>query len=878
MNQIVNSYTEASCTAPRAAAISQYKEKIADEPQDVLNIISRQTEQNLSSRLSTYKYTIKDTYGNERIETCTIPFRPEQDVVDVLLYSVDQDGQIHIYVTEKIRPALTQRTQLGLRTLAETGKQLNLPGFYYGEDGTAVSIDSKCKAYAESLGLLPLQSVQNIGAGYFTDGYSSELVLPRALRVQELPFHQTIAYGAAFQGEQSIFKMSPEDILLKFESGVITDSRLVQATLRFCEQQAYQLKTTHTLYQERIVNVCDSAIPIYSKEDIRKHLNNNGSQITNVHELPQYDATKHRAYAAEATLMRRDPTLNETFSFDVVTHADTDTIHTTPFFYKDQTLYFVVNFVERPVAILRNKASHLVYSNFGLERVEGIFTRTNDTHTQEAIQAQAVAHLKDAWELRTVGTPLCIGHGTISPGFNPTDAWFFMSQIDPSHTIENPGKKNLMAVSFDDIGALIASGEINSGELITSYYLAAHTLGIAKVATPEAHDPASALKQELAAIFNGVSQARRILASQHPGVYDALMAHPLGQKIIAYLQNESASITFARSQSSIEEGLFDGYLHLSPLQSAENTHEHGLLSFHDVMHAILFDPSVRGMTFEEYRDAILARESDALWFSEVFIPTIYGFEQYRQDTNKTSFGEVLVAAGITEIATQRQIIKNMVMRGQLDGRIATSPRYHEIQWCVREKLLGYYIRDYTHNCAILYQDKIENAEQTVALSLIALQEAPTLEAVLAYPHAVNNLKEYTASLRADPDVLKTISQLAYLVQRYKDADNPTDEDILKEAWTHCTMLSKAFRELETISKKITSAEVNEENLALYKKIKKYTEKGNVFEQATQFCATYYQGEREYPASKIHSFFMDEAQLKAVEALEQKELERYGVKL
>ena len=849
----------------------------------------------------------------------SLSFRPQQDVLDLIIFSRDENGEISIYALEKERPALAARDKLGLPQLESKGLQLNLPGRYFEEDGTAGGVDGSTDQYLNKYGLLRKSGVAFLGPAYFVDPHSPELASPRIVEVypKDVPDSGLVLFGEKFEGQAILKKLSPQDIFDGFQKGIITDLRLVQAVHRFYEQERGQktdetlrLNQNNSLRRSLPIAAADIAattaafaIPILDKTSFRRQLR---AIQTNIHSIRSVGPTvlspdvSVKRWIAINKRNAEQTDFNDTYEFDLSVATRPDSIHPIPYFQAGETIYVLINFGERVAAVLRNQVAHRIYSNYGAGRFEGIYMRPQPGLPAEKLEGLIRLSLKEdlGITLDIDSKPEYLGRGTFSPGFDPGVATYYCTKIDPTKFENKESNANIVAVSLEDLGDLIDSGDVYSLELIVAYVLLSKKFDIHRKIVDKGEGSAE-IYNELTQIFNGSSQTRRILAGQHPAVYSALLSSKEGQNVIAYLLNEGRGITYTHSKYKKEKGLFDGGMPLSPIGAKENIQER-ILGFHDCMHAILRDPQVfqlpisvmvanKDVTFseliqsqeciqlseEKYTDALLERESDALWFSEVYVPSIYGFENYRSDLGKTSLGEVFIECGFDTLPKQRAAIRSMVMDGIISPELIKSPRYNDIQWCVQEKLLGYFIRDKKKNCRLLYNARVREPVKSKIISLFYPLSSVTLEQVLQYSHAVNNLKEYTVTLRSTEST-KSISQLAALAQKLSANPNPGPSDIalLDETWNTIKKLWEAHQELARISGQIHSSELSEENLALYARIKEIAAEDGPIKRAQLFCQKHWRGKREYPSAVIHPFFTTEQQNVRIRKLESRQLDAY----
>jgi hypothetical protein len=829
----------------------------------------------IDHNFQTYSYVQVGSDGKSSKKITSIFFRPEQDVIDTFLYSKSADSEYKFYLLEKLRPVLAARSKFNLSEFCANGRQINLPGFYFHEDGSASGIEGAVKEYVNNFGLEPVNSIRSLGPAYFVGSFSPELAFPKIVQVDDLNSEQKVSvkFGDNFKGQIILHKLSVEEFYNKIQSGQIADLRAIQAFYRFCNSEGITIPNQRAEAKiQSNFSLEEIKIPVLDKLEVRKRLLESVSTISEIkHKGSGLTSPDLIVFSAQAKNIHSNlpkQIAGDEYQFDVCMSRFPDSVHPIPHFIADGDVYMLLNIRQALVPILRNQVAHQIYSNDTSHRVEGIYER-EQFGLDENLRANFITEtLHSRWGLEVVELSDKIIEGTFSPGFDPEVGRFYCAKVDPTKPLSGEFADVTFAVKLQDIAGLIESGEIRSLETIIGYETLKNYYGIQEQQIAPNADTLQ-LKFELTEIFNKSSQTRKILASQHPQLYSRMMSTHSGQNVIAYILNRGPGITFAHSASDVEAGLFDGTSGISPLESKENDHEAGLLSFHDIMHAIRRDPPVKGLTLEQYSQALLERECDALWFSEVHIPSIYGYENFRDSFNKTSLGEVFTACGLTSIEQQRQAITSMVVDGIIPKQLIDHPRYFEIQWCIREKLIGYFVRDKLTNCQLLYNAKLETPNATEVLSKFYPKNPATLEEVLEYNHAVNNLKEYIVTLQSEKSS-RSISKLAWLIEELSASKEESDKALLEKAWQVVNQLSEAHHQLQDLSRQITTSEVSAENIEIYRQIKQI-EEGPIL-LADDFCKRHWHQDREFPAATVHPFFTTPEQWAEIISIEKQQLQ------
>jgi hypothetical protein len=660
----------------------------------------------------------------------SIELRPE-DVVGVLPYTVEQ-GELLVYATECLRPALLAREEVGLPALggASGTRVLSELGGYLGSvDGLGQAVES---ILSQKATLVPSGHAQMIGGVLIPNAsVSAELVLPTAIPVHRPPQREYEVPGTQFNAGRVTVELSAQHIADAFYQGRLSDPRLFLSVSDLHEQlrgrtvhdeplavALPQLDEVRSQLQSARTRAAPPIPLLRSAEEVLRYQHEEPTDprvVVSARVTDDSASADSPLFRSARLLVRLENSKGEEieapFAADAIVREH-DTMLVVVLARCGDQILLPVNNGARAALEVRDRTPHVVHTVTGarnLEGVSGVLAVPFDDHESVAERVQKIVLDATGHECAhdPILTPIA---GYFSPGFNTSGFRLACAVIDiDEKSIERLPSGTVLA----EPRALLDAG-VRDLSLRLSARIASDVLGLER--EPRAQSLSGSEREEFQRIMLSESSVWRFIREHSPRLREIMKEKPLLANILNKRVNDGGLEIERRSAEDPEHYFFNSLMQGFMLHQGENPLRVVQLLWHDFWHYEHADvlPFTRNASGElvpvpadAYTPAVTFNEVDGVMFSDVVLVDLYGVEAFEREIGYGSLAGLLQSAGITELDDQRAVVARAHEQGELDPRLVrflSEPGklayYNDV---VREKLLGVYARDTLENIPVLHQ-------------------------------------------------------------------------------------------------------------------------------------------------------------------------------
>lgn len=785
-----------------------------------------------------------------------------QDAVDTLVYGQDDSGyKIAIY--QAIRPVLPSRHKASDATLVGneeyTGLLWSLPATNLRiEEGHAGVEDAGKKILKQKIGInleVTSADLEFLGGSYFTSiGGTTESCRPVALRVPLPPDLQRIKFGETFHA----------NVLTKFEdfhqalqsclNGTYHDLRLLAHLLRFARYKGIEVPALGILSQNKIQKerALHPAVAkrMLTQAAVRKlidarHLERQSIQRVEVSETSAPSEPFVETEVLDVTMYNKMSTTIGTFSAEAMRRRGQDCVDIGAWFFHNDALYLAINRGPRPGVAARELFEHPVSSPCNHIHIDGIsgMLPKQDITLQTVFQT-AAATLKRETGLSGLGAAQYLTYAYTSPTYDKERTYLVLQQIDPSQ-IQEEAADEIYFVKAQDILALAEQGYIRDQRL----EIFAHLLALeGEKANQKIPRQLSAVELEFLQLINSASPIQAYLSKHCQEVDAELSRFAEYRNAKIYLENERGLI-FVPSTETGDVNVFRSAFARFDYDENEDQNKLPFSLDHDLRHwaakdlcpylidknrSILHDSHGDPLMLprDQFRRALTVNECFVGWHSDVILPSQY--DLHKADLHKakkiTWRGKVAQAFEVMGLSKQEALnaILSIEGNGIIPAKILKHARYQEFRDVIVDRYLRFHVLDQLQS-DIIYNNWQKHA--WVAQVMIRFCDVHTdvqdyyrglresMQMLKKYAEGRNRFKQEIALAKAS-GVQNSAIRIASLMEYMCENRNVGYEKAYLECEKWLERLYEALLNLEDIHARIKNTELNDENIALYRRYKR----------------------------------------------------------
>lgn len=803
-------------------------------------------------------------------ESISIEERPE-DVVDVVAY-YEQDGKIFVATTEVNRPALFAREARGLDVVVEqkTGRMINLPGGYITEDGVSSAVR---KVVAQKIGTTILDEPFRLGGAILPNaGSSPEVAIPFAVRVRP-PVHSEMAsYGDKLDSNRLVRFMDVQSIVDAYYEGRLHDPRLLEGALRLAEHLEIEIKLP---FGEKLRGIAQSASAseVVAKKILTPEVARNllrspppDSDIVSSVRMTAAESAPENPFLERyrlwiANIGQDGKQVGANYEVDAVVRA-LDTLNVGCFSLLEGEPLLAVNIGAREALERRESEVHVMHIATEARTMEGvtgsILVGAND---QASLQAAARRIAEQHTGIDSFGDAVALDtYGFWSPGFNTSLYRESLIPFDASQVTSV--QSTTYFVRARDILELAKEGVVRDLALIQHARRLDAAFPTERKETLPQFSPE--LKREYSELVNADAPVMQFIREHAPHLRELLKTSPLFAGLLAARINQGGIVIEKPQPGSLEAMFFSSHMETYLFHPEMPGAEAAAFLLHDGWHfghedklpfyaapdgTLLRDAAGNPLvcTAEQYGESPSFNEVDALTFSEVVIPIIYGIDEYEKAIGTPCVAGLLRGAGIRGFDEQRAAVREMAAEGRLPEKVAaylsSGDNFARYERLLHERLIGFYVRDVVNNVPQMYRAWSalpEVAEVAIRLGARAYNDgrkepetfSERLHEVTQGSRAINQLQAAISSTCTQEIycVALDIAYLAHLATTH--AQRAVRDTMLTQARAQIAELISAHDTLSEILPTIRDTEHSERNLNAFEKLRDI--KNGVCRRAAEF--------------------------------------------
>ncbi len=811
----------------------------------------------------------------------TFDFKKEQDVIDLAAYYIENadttNMSIYLAVNESIRPAKAARNRLN-ENKNSNGLHWDLPaGYVRLVRGHASIEDTVLDILENKIHLTTDGPIEFLGGSYFPSvGGSTELVLPRGIQVKKPDNLKTVVYGKGFERSRRIEMMELQEIVDKYFTREIEDTRLLEVAFRLARYKGKKLDVPIKLQTDGIETYIDEK----TYPDIDPKVDTNINQKTDQNllseriiegkELQTLMHNLHNDSDISAIVINetKNPRNNsflqvktyevenrnslgeiiDTYKADIIFRKGIDSVDIGTYFWNNKKLYIGVKVGVRPAIAVRNSKRHPLHIDANFFNIEGVSGSCEGEKTIEEFIELAKNEVEEELGVLLKGKPIYVGSDFPSVGHNAEKAHRILAEIDPTkksnrkQTIDETVK--VFYIELDELLKLADQGTVRDMRLSLNAHLLKTIFNYGSF--ERIHD--SKNKTAYLELINQGSYIQKWIARNALSVDVDLHESTYYRRLKGYCENELGLVGVNFSHDS-EKGFFDPLIPLFAIPHPKDANKLPFYLLHDMRHYTLGDfvpykiteeGTLTSIDLQTYQRAKCGNECEAVYFSDVIMPELFGIDRAEKIFGGNSVAGAMLSLGIhTEEA--REAIVKIEREGIIPKKIINHQNFEKYRDVFIGRLLRFHVLD-REKTKKDYEEWIKHPEVgKVALQFCNaynnLQEyestfSKTLDHLLHYSEGTNPLKAEIART-INVDIRITALNLAY-VKEYL-LENERKEDSLhnqknqetqitlrikkiNEIDEHINLLKEAYLNLLEIKKNIQDIDSSTENISAYEKI------------------------------------------------------------
>jgi hypothetical protein len=391
--------------------------------------------------------------------------------------------------------------------------------------------------------------------------------------------------------------------------------------------------------------------------------------------------------------------------------ASKERLIVTAFTVENGELALITTLGARATVKLRAEESRMVQSSDAPAHVEGIFAdvevsviNAGDEKIVAAAAEIAIRTLHVPPESMTLRKTDC--KLFFSPGFNTRGAQQVLCYVPIESLNVARSDPNIRLVSLKNVLNGGETGRIKDLSLLFSATTLLHALPVSE--RPLSSEIVPSVPTEIRDILASSPRFFSSVQSLNPGLVELARREPILHHLLCKRANLGGVSIAHEVSSPLDKVFFNSALERYVVHKKDPPARIAQLLVHDLWHYEHPDP------IPATPSQMLSNEADAVAFSDVWFVTKYGVEQFESDDKRGSLAGLFLKAGIlvekdgniSGFDNARACIHKAITTGELDPLIvkllredaSARERYLE---AIREKLIGYFVRDAEVNCEVL---------------------------------------------------------------------------------------------------------------------------------------------------------------------------------
>jgi hypothetical protein len=391
--------------------------------------------------------------------------------------------------------------------------------------------------------------------------------------------------------------------------------------------------------------------------------------------------------------------------------ADKERLIVTAFTIVNGELALITTLGARATVKLRTEESRMVHASDAPVHVEGIFADVEAAvinSGESGIIAAAAEIANRALQVPPESMTLFKADPKLffSPGFSTRGAQQVLCYVPIQSLDAARSDPNLGLMSLKEVLKGGETGLVKDLSLLFSATSLLHALPVGE--RPHASEVVPAIPDEISDILSSSPRFFSSVQSLNPELLELARGEPILHHLLCKRANLGGVSIAHEVSSPLDKVFFNSNLERFVVHKKDPPARIAQLLVHDLWHYEHPDP------IPATAAQMLSNEADAVAFSDVWFVTKYGVEEFETDDERGSLAGLFLKAGIlvekdgniTGFDDARGCIHKAITTGELDPLVSkllredASARERYLE-AIREKLIGYFVRDAEVNCEVL---------------------------------------------------------------------------------------------------------------------------------------------------------------------------------
>lgn len=749
------------------------------------------------------------------------------DTLDVAYYFQQPTGEVMIlaYQTVRLAPRTGDFSESdGSSVSIWDALEWCLPATYLRLDEGLTSVEAALGVLRDKLGVTHVGDFEMLGvSGFPSSGSSLEHVAFRMQRVLPPDELDSMKVGQRYEPvlRRKFFKL--QEVVDGFFAGTIRDLRLVLAALRLAEHFGVRIDVDLNLPQPEWYG--DKALGQTIAETIDPPTQNQFTRLEEVRST-EGDFLKMQSWRIQNT-NGSGVSIDEPYVVETVNRVCPDAVDVFGYGFHEGELCVSFHIGERPAMLARQHFPLALNSTDSLFHVEPVSRVIPAGADLSKIAAIALSGLKQEAGLEADEV------GFVSPWLCPSPGILGEKVRLAFVPLSGQSSSTPAVVEVDTLLSLCKSGVVRDLrlelgvrllKLYFDYASSSMTLGAAD----------TRLRREFSRRLSGTARLPALLSSSPDllRIHSQLSSSPIYRKQCILVANK-LGLWPLDSNHPLDRGAFSPILPRFAVPEMNDKRRLAFYLLHDMHHYLLGDVvpyayddqgRLALVPFDDYRALASAQECRAVWYSDVLIPHIIGFEKAREIFGSPSTAEAFDRLGISKEEAYG-VILSIERDGVIPQNVLRHSEFGQYKSLFVDRMLRYHFMD-AAQIHLVYEFWMERPE----LVSHVLDFSDTYTATSAYTDSFevllrrledpsttdgyNSLREVVSALRNTE-----LRSLALRLAVYKDILIRLKPSGWKEAEatiTDCLATVKiAYDELEKRGDRIVNTDANDANFIAF---------------------------------------------------------------
>lgn len=748
------------------------------------------------------------------------------DTLDVAFFYQQENGEpmILAYQTVRLAPHIRELSDSESSIKIHHVLEWCLPATYLRLREGMTSVEGALDVLKGKLGVSVVGEPELLGSNYYPSvGCSMEYVTLRKQRVLPTEQIDSMKVGSGYEPvlRRKFFKL--QEVVDQFFAGAIRDIRLLLATLRLAEDFGMQLAVNLNLpqpdwYGERtqsgLIAQCVPDLPSVCNQPERVERKAGRFMSKSIFEVQNCSGDGQD--------------LGDPYVVELVDRTNPDSVDVFGYWIQDGKLFVSFHVGERPARLARHQFPIALSSSYSSLNVEPVARLLPPKAGLEIVAGIALDGLKGEAGLMSDSVSFLSPGLSPSPGVSTEKVYLaFVPLMGDSSS----GAPALLEV--DSLLKWCHTGVVQDLRLeLGARLLKLHfNYSSSDTALASAN---TLLRREFSRVLGSTVRLPQLFVP-HPElqqIHWKLSEDEIYRKQCIRAVNE-LGLSPLESDHPLDDGAFSPMLPRFAVPEVTDKRRLAFYLLHDMHHHLLGDvvPYVydaqgllKGVALEDYAALASAQECRAVWYSDVLIPHIIGFEKAREIFGSPSTAEAFDELGISK-EEAHEIILSIERDGVIPQSLLRHAKFGKYKSLFVDRMLRYHFMD-TEQIRLVYEFWIERPE--LVRHVLAFTDTHTasrdyidsFEEVFDYlkdsrsPDGYNPLKEALSALRNTE-----LRSLALRLAVYSDILHrlqPSQSDQAVAQIESCLATMKiAYDELGRRGRQVSNIESSELNFSAF---------------------------------------------------------------